>query len=156
MLKHDPPSVNGNASQPRIVHFLSPHIVRSDMWLKTCNNIYSKVCIKQTLYMRTGISSVVFAHQNFLCDIFILLFTLFYQTIKKMLGNPYTSSIASYEQGFSKQGSPITTVGGSAGCWDPMKAYLWSIECRLSRHVIDKKKFEQWYTMYNIHTFHPF
>lgn len=121
MLKHDPRSVYGSASQPRIVHFLSPHIVRSDMWLKTCNNIYLKVCINQTLYMRTRIfrtriSFVIYS---------IPLFNLFYQTIKKMLGNPYTLSIASYEQGFSNQGTPITTMGGSAGCWDPMKAYLW-------------------------------
>lgn len=31
MLKHDQPSVYGNASQPRIVHFRSQRIVRSDV-----------------------------------------------------------------------------------------------------------------------------
>lgn len=67
------------------------------------------------LFLRTRISSDIYS---------ILLFTLFHQTIKKMIGNPYTSSIVSYEQGFSKQGSQITTVGGSAGRWDSMKAYL--------------------------------
>lgn len=76
---------------------------------------------------------IVHAHSNFpfyFCEtesppLYTLFCCLLY-FIKQLslVDNPYTSSITSYEQGVSKQDSPITTEGGSYGCWDTMKEYL--------------------------------
>lgn len=72
--------------------------------------------------MRTRISPFIFAKQNLLH--YILYSVVYFIKQLSLVDNPYTSSITSYEQGVSKQDSPITTQGGSSGCWDTMKEYL--------------------------------